>query len=186
MEIWYVFALDRAAGAAHQLGQDPAVPRVPRGLVGGGDPARAAARQGAGRAREGHRQHPRRVARHRLHRRHVRQARGQQRRRAEDRHGADARVRREEPHLGADVHRLPGGHPAVLQRGLRAAGAAGVLGGAADQGAAYLPRHPAVRVAVGDARLPAAAPGAHRHAAACSARTSARRCSTASSWRCRR
>ena len=41
----------------------------------------------------------------------------EQRRGAEDRHGAHARVRREAPHLGADVHRLPGRHPAVLQRG---------------------------------------------------------------------
>ena len=102
---------------------------------------------------------------HRLHRRDVRQARGEQRRGPEDRHGAHAVVRRETPYLGADVHRLPRGHPAVLQRGLRAAGAAGVLGGAADQGAAYLSRHPHVRVVVGDARFPAAAPRAHGHAA---------------------
>ena len=58
------------------------------------------------------------------------------------------------------------GIPLFYNVGLRAAGAAGVLGGAADQGAAHLPRHSAVRVVVGDARLPAAASGAHRHVAA--------------------
>jgi hypothetical protein len=53
--------LDRPAGAADQLGQDPAVPGFPGGLVGGGGAARAAGGQGARRAREGHRQPARRL-----------------------------------------------------------------------------------------------------------------------------